>query len=247
VSHASFAPPLMTRQTFPSAETLYEALSHHIAIVAAEAIAARNSFTVVIPGGKTVAPLYRRLSKLETPWQAWRVFWTDERCVPANDAERNSKQAFDAWLGHVPIPADRVSPIPAELGPQVAADYYSHLLATEGPFDLVLLSLGEDGHVASVFPGAKPEDSNTPPALPVIDAPKLPAQRVSLSLLRLANTNKTILLAVGAGKAAALQGLVGAATKPASVLAQMTNVDIWADQSAKGANVSCINEGAGSV
>lgn len=217
---------------FATEEDLQAGLYQHIANLANKAIYERGRFSIVLTGGRTVLPLYRRLRDLNTPWMAWRVFWGDERCLPKDHCDRNSRQAFDVWLEHVPIPLGNVFPIPAEAGPHVAADLYGKQLAGEGKFDLVLLSLGEDGHIASIFPGAQLQNSAV--ACPVTDAPKAPAQRVTLSLSRLAATRSALVLAVGSGKQAALRSCRTNQCLPLAEFSRIAPLDIWVDRAAKG-------------
>lgn len=223
------------RRCFVNPEALYGALADHIADAAATAIVERGRFDLVITGGSSILPLFSQLRAIKTRWDDWHVYWSDERSVPSNHPERNSRAAIELWLAHVPIPVAQVHSIPAEMGIEIASQCYSEVLANVGTFDLVLLSLGEDGHVAGIFPGTEAEDPLTPTVLAVINAPKPPSRRVSLSLHRLANTSQIVLLALGNGKSAALQGLVRQGTEPASVLARMTKVEIWVDLAANDA------------
>lgn len=213
---------------FPTVKDLMESASAHIAAIANHAIAVRGTFGMVITGGQSVCALYGRLRFIDTNWQAWRIFWSDERCCPTNHAERNSRQAEETWLGHVPIPRHRVFQIPAELGPNLAAEIYSRTLAQEAPFDLVLLTLGEDGHVASIFPGMESK-AETRLAVPVCDAPKSPARRVSMSLESLSNTRHSMLLSVGHRKEAAMLAHLAGIAQPSTTLGQLTGVELWTE------------------
>jgi 6-phosphogluconolactonase len=123
--------------------------------------------------------VYRRLVEPPADWARWHLFFGDERCLPAGDPERNSLAARAVWLDRVPIPPDNVHPIRAELGAEPAAAHYAELIRDRLPFDLVLLGLGEDGHTASLFPGHAIQDAAL--VMPVHDAPKPPADRVSLT------------------------------------------------------------------
>lgn len=221
---------------FETAGDLEEALCGHIAGLAAEAISERGRFSIVITGGKSVIGLYGRLSHVATDWGAWRVFWSDERCVPLESGVRNSKLAMDAWLSRVPIPGDHLFPISAELGPETGAEKYNKLLAGEAEFDFVLLSLGEDGHVAGIFPGSDTgnRENEVFQALAVFNAPKPPAERVSLSLSRLARSRAVVLLAVGEGKREALDRLSRNIDQPATRLASVSNMAVWFDGAAAG-------------
>lgn len=197
-------------------------------MIAADAVIARGKFSIVTTGGQSVIDLYRYLRLVDADWQAWRVYWTDERCLPIDHTERNSRQTEDLWLRHVPIPKNQVFPIPAELGPAEAAESYSRILGREGQFDLVLLSLGEDGHVASIFPGMEAYDQ-TNSVVAVFNAPKYPAQRVSMSLRTLAGSRHSVLLSVGNRKCVALSAHISGKKQPSTMLAQMCGLEIWTD------------------
>ena len=118
--------------------------------------AARGRFTIVLAGGNTPRGAYELLRAAPADWSDWQVYFGDERCTAADDAERNSRMAELAWLDHVAIPAGRIHEMPAELGPVEAAARYEEALVGVGRFDLVLLGIGEDGHTGSLFPGHEP-------------------------------------------------------------------------------------------
>jgi len=165
---------------------------------AEHAIKQRGEFLIVLAGGNTPRGVYRLLREQRADWSRWNVYFGDERCVPADSAERNSKMAADEWLDHVPIPKDQLHPIPAERGANAAALAYTETLRNTGEFDLVLLGLGDDGHTASLFPdhdwGTAPD---APAVLAVFNAPKPPPERVSLSAARLSLARQVLFLVAG--------------------------------------------------
>ena len=185
---------------------LTQAACQRILDAAARAIARRSRFTIVLAGGNTPRSVYQMLRTADAEWSRWHVYFSDERCLPANDVERNSRMAGDAWLDHVPIPKDHIHAIAAELGPDSAAFAYANALREVGDFDLVLLGIGEDGHTASLFPG---HDWGNPPdaddTLAIFDAPKPPRQRVSLSAARLSRACEALLLIAGESKRSAVE------------------------------------------
>lgn len=172
-----------------------------IAAAAREAIGQRSVFRLVLAGGSTPGGAYERLAASAQNWAAWEIFWGDERCLPIEHPGRNSRLAQDQWLGHVAIPVRRIHPIPAENGAARAAVEYAELIAGQLPFDLVLLGMGEDGHTASLFPGAA---GSMAPVIAVYDAPKPPAERVSLNFQTLGACRQQLVLVTGAGKSTAL-------------------------------------------
>ncbi|MBS1138663.1 MAG: 6-phosphogluconolactonase [Proteobacteria bacterium] len=173
-------------------------------IIIAEAEAAireRQVFRIVLAGGSTPQRTYEMLAGMVQDWRAWEIFWSDERCLPADHPGRNSQLAHEVWLARVAIPAGQIHLIPAEHGAARSAEEYSALIRDKQPFDLVLLGMGEDGHTASLF------SANSNPATPVIavhSSPKPPSERVSLNFQTLRACRKQLVLVTGAGKSPAL-------------------------------------------
>lgn len=215
-------------QIYESVAALRQAACDAIAQSAAQAIAERGRFVIVLAGGTTPRDVYMQLRELATDWSRWHVFYGDERCLPPEHAERNSRMAEQAWLNHVAIPQAQIHPIPAELGPELGAAAYSHILESVAEFDLVLLGLGEDGHTASLFPGNVLELDGAP-AIPVHGAPKPPAERVSLSASRLSRARRVIFLVTGAGKRLAVRQWRVGAGLPVVAIAPSAGAEIFLD------------------
>jgi 6-phosphogluconolactonase len=171
--------------------------------------------------------VYELLRDAPTDWSRWEVYFGDERCLPPDDAERNSRMAASAWLDHVPIPQDRIHVIPAEVGAEVSALRYAVTLQQLGDVDLVLLGLGEDGHTASLFPGRDwGVAPDSPDVLAVFDAPKPPPQRVSLSAARLSRAREVLFLVEGASKRDAVLRWKTGADIPARSIRPSAGVDV---------------------
>jgi 6-phosphogluconolactonase len=202
-----------------------------IARAAEQAILDSGAFHLVLAGGNTPRALYERLRTLKkTDWKAWHIYFGDERCLPCVDPERNSTMARDAWLDHVPVPQKQVYAIPAEMGAKAAAAAYSATLQQVGEFDLVLLGLGEDGHTASLFPGNDwGQEVDSPVALPIFDAPKAPAERVSLSARRLSQAKQVLFLVTGENKHEAVMNWRAGANIPARAIIPLQGVDVLAE------------------
>ena len=215
---------------FSSVQSLQTEAVSMIACAAEHAIRVSGSFNLVLAGGNTPRAVYERLCALKTDWSAWHIFFGDERCLPVSDPERNSTMAKQAWLDHVPVPKKQVYVIPAEMGAKSAATAYSATLQQVGDFDLVLLGLGEDGQTASLFPGKEwGHETDAPMAMAVFDAPKAPAERVSLSARRLSQTNQVLFLVTGESKREAIMNWRAGAHIPASVIAPLHGVDVLAE------------------
>lgn len=223
--------PQLCRWTlFSSIQSLQTEAVSMIACAAEQAIRNSGSFSLVLAGGNTPRAVYERLCALKTDWSAWHVYFGDERCLPILDPERNSTMAKEAWLDHVPVPKKQVYVIPAEMGAQSAAAAYSATLQQVADFDLVLLGLGEDGHTASLFPGKEwGREMGAPVAIPVFDAPKAPAERVSLSARRLSQANQVLFLVTGESKREAVMNWRAGGNIPASVIVPLHGVDVLAE------------------
>lgn len=199
---------------------------------AAAALSQRGRFRILLAGGRSPMAAYRLLSREQLQWAGWEVYFGDERCLPADDPQRNSHAADRVLLGSVPIPPEQIHPIAAELGAEVAAESYARVLAPALPLDLVLLGMGEDGHTASLFPGRCLDDVRL--VVPVRDAPKPPSDRVSLSLAALAHCRRMLILVSGREKGQALAAWRGGADLPVARAANMAGARVLVDAAAVG-------------
>jgi len=183
-----------------SIELLAEAVAQRILDAADKAIASNGKFKLVLAGGTAPVKAYQLLATKQADWSRWYIYHGDERCLPVDDAERNSLVAEQKWLDLVAIPKAQIFNIPAELGAEVGAEKYASVVADAGVFDLVLLGMGEDGHTASLFPGQVHNEDELTHA--VHNSPKPPSDRVSISAKALANTLELIFVVSGDKKEA---------------------------------------------
>ena len=209
------------------AAALRDAAFRRILDAATDAIQRRGRFMIVLAGGNTPQGVYRMLRDANTDWSRWQVYFGDERCLPVDDVERNSRMAADTWLDHVSIPKNQVHILPAERGAEAAAQAYANTLRQVGDFDLVLLGLGEDGHTASLFPNHDwGVNADAADALAVFDAPKPPARRVSLSAMRLSRARAVLFLVEGESKRDAVTQWRTGADIPARAIHPQAGVDV---------------------
>ncbi|MDQ6684435.1 MAG: 6-phosphogluconolactonase [Pseudomonadota bacterium] len=195
-----------------------------------DAIRRRGRFVIVLAGGNTPRRLYEALRSANADWSRWHVYFGDERCVSRSDPERNSLMAGSAWLDHVAIPEAQQHPMPSELGPAEAARRYAALLEPVGDFDLVLLGLGEDGHTGSLFPGHDlGQSARAPSTLAVLDAPKPPAERVTLSARRLSSTREAVFMVAGESKRDAVRRWRARDDIPARAITPGAGVDVFVE------------------
>ena len=167
---------------------------------------------IALTGGTIAVEVYRAAAAADSAdldWSKVDFWWGDERYVPADSADRNDRAAGLALLDHVGVDPMRVHAMPAadEAHHDVAAAAasYGDLVRTQGTgmFDLVLLGLGPDGHVASLFPGF-PQLEGDDIALPVTNSPKPPPDRITLTFSSLNRTREVWFLVAGEDKADAV-------------------------------------------
>jgi 6-phosphogluconolactonase len=211
----------------PDADRLARATAEALVARLAAAQAVRGTASVVLTGGTIGIDVLERVAGLAAEpvretvdWSAVDVWWGDERFVPADDDERNEKAARRALLDAVGVPDGRVHAMPPSDGgfaePEDAAAWYAEQLAAaadDGPvphFDLLLLGMGPEGHVASIFPGSPAVDDERP-AFAVRDCPKPPPTRVSLGFGAIAAADEVWVVVAGEGKAEAVARALGGA------------------------------------
>ena len=181
--------------------TVAEALLAHLD----QAAASRGRATLAIPGGRSPGPILTELARICDPFVRERLslLWLDERAVPIGHPDRNDAPTLAAWHAGGPLPA-HVHPMSAESADlDAAASDYARILieATggSGVLDACLVGIGEDGHLASLFPhhsGLK----ELSPVFVVSDSPKPPARRLTLGLSVLSRARAHLVLALGAAK-----------------------------------------------
>jgi 6-phosphogluconolactonase len=204
------------------APLLAQAVAARIITGIADAQAARGSASIVLTGGGIGGATLRELAASPArdaiDWAHLDVWWGDERFLPSGHPERNETQAREALLSHVPLAGERVHPMAATDGPDgddldsAAERYADELRAAAHPedhapvpaFDILLLGVGPDGHVASLFPEA-PALYDERIVVPVRGAPKPPPSRISLSATAINSAREIWLVAAGEEKAAAVR------------------------------------------
>ncbi len=171
--------------------------------------------SIVLTGGTIADEIYRAVASMEgdepsVDWMRVDFWWGDERYVPADSSDRNDRSVGLDLLDVVRVDPARVHAMPArdEVHPdlEAAAAAYDHLVRTREPgdFDLVLLGVGPDGHVASLFPGFAQLEVDDRIAVAVTDSPKPPPERISLTFPALNQAGEVWFLVSGEGKAEAV-------------------------------------------
>ena len=214
------------------ADLLARAVAARLITGLVDAQAARAWASVVLTGGTIGTATLQAVSdspaRDAVEWSRLDVWWGDERFLPAGHPERNETAARAALLDGVPLDPQRVHPMPAAGDPggddpeAAAAGYAAELARARRPedsypgtapvpaFDVLLLGVGADGHVASLFPEL-PAVHDTRPVVAVRGAPKPPPTRLSLALPAIRSAREVWLVVAGADKAAAVEmALAGA-------------------------------------
>lgn len=236
------------RATTP--EALAAGVAEALADVAQQAVAARGVAHLVLTGGSMGARTVTALADLEldpTTWAKVHLWWGDERFLPMGDADRNDQQARDAGLDRLPVPAAQIHPAPAgstedEL-PEAAARWSAELAAhaSEGhfapSFDVVLLGVGPDAHVASLFPGREALNVKDAAVVGVTNSPKPPPLRLTMTVPVISAAERVWFVVAGADKAEAVTAARAGrdvAQFPASCVRGSAETIWWLDDAAAG-------------
>ncbi|MGM7423868.1 6-phosphogluconolactonase [Cellulosimicrobium sp. ES-005] len=228
----------------PDAGVLAEAVASRLVTRLLDVQSVRSPVHVVLTGGTvgiaSLAALERHPARDAVDWSGVHLWWGDERFLPAGDPDRNETQARDALLAHLPqLPAGNVHPMPAAdvaATPEESATAYAATLAAYAPdgaevpaFDVLLLGMGPDGHVASLFPGHPGLDVTGVPTAGVHGSPKPPPERVTLTFEAIARARQVWVVAAGAEKAPAVASALGGAPASETPAAAVTGTErtLW--------------------
>jgi 6-phosphogluconolactonase len=216
----------------PDAERLARAVASALVARLAAAQAVHGTASVVLTGGGIGTAVLRQTAALAAEpehsvvdWTAVDVWWGDERFVPAESDDRNERGAREALLGPVGVPEHRIHAMPPSDGsydgPEDAAAWYAGELAAaaaEGRrvprFDVLLLGMGPEGHVASIFPDS-PAVGDERPVFAVRNCPKPPPTRLSLGFGAIDTAEEIWLLVSGTEKAEAVARALEGDEEPA--------------------------------
>ncbi len=167
--------------------------------------------SIVLTGGSTPRHAYQLAAELEPDWSSVELWWGDERCVPPDDARSNYSMAKAALLDRLESQPKSVHRMEGELGRDEGSREYEIELADAGTFDLVLLGLGPDGHIASLFPNFPTLDVTSRDVVGSEAGYEPFVDRISMTLPRLCNTHELLFLVTGEDKADVVpQALTGA-------------------------------------
>ena len=256
-----------TAREFADPESVADAVAAAMVRVLEAGVAERGVAHVALTGGSMGARTVHALAALvgtsasagartpasasadlaEDTWSKIHIWWGDERFVPEGHADRNAQQALDAGLDQIPVPAANIHASPAGSEPsqlaEAAAKWASELAvhAPEGAaspsFDIVLLGVGPDAHVASLFPDRSELHERDQATVPVTDSPKPPSLRLSLTVPAINAAERVWFVVAGADKASAVKA--ARATRddphlPASWVHGTAETVWWLDRAAAG-------------
>ncbi len=176
----------------------------------ADQIANKEVFHIALSGGSTPKVVFDELAsnfQSKIDWNKVHLYWGDERCVPATDADSNYKMTLEHLISKIDIPKDNIRRIKGENNPSYEAGRYARVLKENLPksnkisqFDLVILGMGDDGHTASIFPHEiNLWDSST--YCVVATHPDSGQKRVSITGQLINNAKEVVFLVTGRNKA----------------------------------------------
>ncbi len=183
--------PKLRFHFYDDRQTLSRAAAAAFVASAREVLTKRSRFTVALAGGSTPKTLYSLLAsefRSAVEWSRVHFFWTDERFVPPDAIESNYRMVQETLVRPLGLPAGNVhAPDTSSLDPSDSARQYEHAIrtffGTEFPrFDWILLGMGEDGHVASLFPGSAAPEESSRLVTAIVNSPKPPSVRLTMTL-----------------------------------------------------------------
>lgn len=210
----------MTRRlfvhTYSTANEAVCGVASRLAWLAFQSIHKRGFFSLALAGGSTPRALYTLLAsefRDSIDWPKVHIWWSDERCVPHDHPDSNTRMARQSLLTKVPIPESNVHLIRTDLGPERAADDYESQLRDfdpVAPVDVTLLGMGTDGHTASLFPLTPAiyetrrwvRSAEAPPQSPV-------KERVTFTVPLISSSGSVMFLVVGPEKRGLLKFVLG--------------------------------------
>ncbi|MEN9608247.1 MAG: hypothetical protein RLZZ06_178 [Actinomycetota bacterium] len=205
--------PLVNR--FKDSQSVAAAAASDLFSFLAERLSSSDRVDIAVTGGTVGIATLAEASLLDfnsLDLSRLHIWWGDERFVSSDSSDRNAKQAHDAWLRKLNIPTVNIHTFPAKSEglslEDAAVQFDAYFSAEKVTFDLMLMGMGPDGHIASLFPGKTAGDSDRA-VVAEGDSPKPPAERLSFTY-RVINSSKQIWFTVaGADKAEAVSVVFG--------------------------------------
>jgi 6-phosphogluconolactonase len=184
---------------FISTSDVFADAARNVNELVAQIVSKRGVCSIVISGGSAIRHTLMHLIVCDVPWPSVRLYMADERCLPREDRDRNDAMINEVLVQPAQIKSEYFNQIPAELGPQKGAQSYARTLCSVDHFDIALLGVGPDGHIASLFPN-HPSIENCDRVIAVENSPKFPPNRVSVGLTMLRGSTHRIVVVAGGEK-----------------------------------------------
>ncbi|KAL8112058.1 hypothetical protein AgCh_019673 [Apium graveolens] len=216
---------VMELRIYETLEELSTELADYISDLSEASIRERGAFCIAISGGSLISLMGKLCEApyLKTiDWARWHVFWADERAVAKNHVDSNYKLAKDTFLSKVPFVPGHLHSINDSLTSEKAAREYEFVIrklvktrvigASEisdcPKFDLIILGMGQDGHVASLFPNHSVLDEKSEWVTYLINSPKPPPERITFTLPVINSSSNVVLVVTGSNKAEMVRSVI---------------------------------------
>ncbi|XP_004297220.1 PREDICTED: probable 6-phosphogluconolactonase 1 [Fragaria vesca subsp. vesca] len=232
-----------------SLDELSAVLADYIAEISEAAVKERGVFAMALSGGSLIG-LMRKLCQAPynktVDWDKWYIFWADERVVAKNHVDSNYKLAKDLFLSKVPIIPSHVHSINDSVSAEEASDEYEFVIRqlvksrvisvsdiSDCPkFDLILLGMGSDGHVASLFPNHSVLEEKDEWVTYLTDSPKPPPERITFTLPVINSASNVAIVVTGESKAEAAHLAIDGvdpnfASVPAGIVQPLKGKLVW--------------------
>ncbi|KMT15925.1 hypothetical protein BVRB_3g051120 [Beta vulgaris subsp. vulgaris] len=236
---------------FDSQDEMASSLAKYISDLSNKFVKERGVFTIAL-SGDSISKAMRKLMEPSSSvdWSKWYVFWVDERLVPKDSPQSNYRLDYADFLSKVPIPNDHIISINEKLSPEAAsAEYESRLkqltknnvIATSNvtgfpKFDLIILGLGYNGHIASLFPNHPQLKENKKWVTYITDSPKPPPRRITMTFPVINSSSNVVFMVLGKGKARVvnetLNGHQSSTSLPAKVVSPEGELKWFLDKEA---------------
>jgi len=211
---------------YPTDNEAFVAAAAAVAELVRLGISKNQTSNVILAAGNSISKTLSLLSSVDADWSNVNWFLADERCVDAENELRNDKQIADVLRNTLGTRYGRIFSPSSHLSPKEAAGEYASRIEQINMFDLCLLGVGNDGHIASLFPNHQALRSNRV-CCEILDSPNPPAQRITLTLKMFAQVKNRILVMAGPSKSSAVADYT---TNPKSPVRLYDPTAIFADR-----------------
>lgn len=215
--------------SFISEIEFLKTIASKIVTIANERIGKSNVFSIVLTGGNTAKKLYPVLAQTKTDWTKWVFYFGDERYVGEDNSELNFNLAKEFLFSKISSDIGKFSKFDTRLSHEGAALDYERQLMDVDTFDLVLFGLGNDGHIASLFPGQVDHLNLVSDSVAIVtNSPKDPSNRLTLTLNRLNRSRHHIIMTEKKGKEKVIADILdGSILYPISELSPIESLKLF--------------------